>query len=106
MSRTWKVRFACIRAQLKCRLDRRIRERQTRRSMVVTKEIELVVNSSKLAICLEEHWIMRDSLVQQIGRLQHIPSLIRRVVPSENEILGATVEIESGQIGSWCVLNR
>src|SRR5215831_10917392 len=105
MSRACQVRFAGIRPQLKCRLDGRIRKRQTRRSMVVTEEIELVVNPGKLAIRLEKHCIMRDSLVQQIGRLQQIPSLIRGVVPGENQILGATVEIESDQIGRWCVLD-
>ena len=44
--------------------------------MVESKRVQEVVSVSELAICLKERWIMRDGLVQQLGRLQQIQGSI------------------------------
>ena len=61
----------------------------------------------KLAIRLEKRWIVRDSLVQQISRLQEITLvfLIRAEAPSQNEIFGAAVKLKSGEIEGWWSLD-
>ena len=48
---------------------------------------------------------MRDSLVQQIGCLRQIPSFISVVAPRQNEIFGATIKIERGDIGGGWALD-
>ena len=69
MSRTRKVCFACIGTEAKRRLDRRFRQRQTRRRTVETKVVKLIMNPRELAIRLEKRWVVRDGLIQQIGGL-------------------------------------
>ena len=48
---------------------------------------------------------MRNSLVQQIGRLQQIPFLSSAGIPGQNEIFGAAIKIEGCDIGGWWALN-
>ena len=61
----------------------------------------------KLAIRLEKRWVVRDSLVQQIGRLQEVTLvfLISAEAPSQNEIFGAAVKLKSGEIEGWWSLD-
>src|SRR5215469_7873432 len=63
----------------------------------------------ELAICLEERWITRYSLVQQIDRFQQIRLCItasgRGKAHSQKKIFGATIEIKGGEIHCWWPLN-
>ena len=71
--------------------------------MVHTKVVKLIMNPGELAIRLEKGWIMRDSLIQQIGGLEEIPSL-KGIMPGE-QIFGAAIKIEGGEIGCRWSLN-
>src|SRR6266516_6655898 len=78
--------------------------------MIVAKHrVKAVVRPSELAIRLEKRWVMRDSLVQQIDRLQQIR--FRATVTgtgkahSQKKIFGVAVEIERGEISRLCWLN-
>ena len=42
--------------------------------MVEAKEVKRVMSVGELAIRLEKRWVTRDSLVQQIGRLEQVCS--------------------------------
>src|SRR6266849_4912389 len=66
--------------------------------MVETKKVKRVMSVGELAICLEKRWIMRDSLVQQIDRLQKIGSRITAKDRCKKKIIGARVEIERADI--------
>ncbi len=48
--RAREVCFACIRAEAKCGLDGRFRQRQARRSMVVAKDVKEVMSPGQLAV--------------------------------------------------------
>ena len=69
--------------------------------------VKLIMNPRELAIRLEKRWIMRDSLVQQIGSLREVTLslLIRAEAPSQNEIFGAAVKLKSGEIEGWWALD-
>lgn len=73
--------------------------------MIEPREVKLIVSPGELAIRLKEGRVMRDSLVQQIGRLQQIPILGGAGAPSQNEILSAAIKIEGGNIGGWRAFN-
>src|SRR6266480_3157968 len=64
--------------------------------MVDAKEIKRVMSVGELAIRIKKRWITRDSLVQQIDRLEGIPFPDRRR-PQKN-IFGARVEIERADV--------
>src|SRR5712692_4376660 len=68
--------------------------------MVEGKEIKRIMSVSEFAICLEKRWIMRDSLVQQISRLQKIRQSTRDTAKNglQKKIVGASVEIERGDV--------
>lgn len=68
---------------------------------VRTEVVKLIMNPRELAVRLEKGWVMRDSLVQQIGRLREVPlvALSGAKAPGQNEISGAAIKIESGDIG-------
>src|SRR5207249_280429 len=64
--------------------------------MVGAKKIKRVMSVGELAIRIEKRWITRDSLVQQIDRLEGIRFPDRRR-PQKN-IFGARVEIERADV--------
>src|ERR1700746_498532 len=61
--------------------------------MVEAKEVERVMSVGELAIRPEKRWITRDSLVQQIGRLEQI-RFHGTAKAYQKKIFGARVEIE------------
>src|SRR6266550_7839360 len=64
--------------------------------MVVAKKIKRVMSEGELAIRIEKRWIARDSLVQQIHRLEAIrfpPEACR-----QKNIFGTRVEIERADV--------
>src|SRR5947207_629835 len=69
--------------------------------MVVTEEIKEVVSRGEQAIRFEKRWITRDSLVQEISRLQEI--CFR--TPARENIFGSSVEFESGDVICGSSLN-
>ena len=101
------MRFARIGPKAKRRLDGRLSQRQARRRVIPAIEVNVVVSPSQLAIRLEKSRVMRDSLVQQIGRLEQISLSLVRWSPQQypEEILGAVIKIESSEIGCWWALN-
>ena len=64
-----KVCFPGVWTNAKCLLNGCFCQGQPRRSMVVGKEVNLVMTQSERAIGLEKRWIARHSLVQQIDCL-------------------------------------
>ena len=72
ISGTCEVCFACIGPEAKGRFDGGSRQGQAGGSMVEAKGIKRVMRVSELTIRLEKRWVMRDSLIQQIGRLEEI----------------------------------
>src|SRR5882724_12656350 len=64
--------------------------------MVDAKEIKRVMSEGELAIRIKKRWITRDSLVQQIDRLEGI-RFPDRAFPQQN-IFGARVEIERADV--------
>src|SRR6266536_1544061 len=64
--------------------------------MVDAKKIKRVMSEGELAIGIEKGWITRDSLVQQIDRLEGIRFPDRR--RPQHNIFGARVEIERADI--------
>ena len=73
--------------------------------MVEPKEVKIVIDPGKLAVGLEKAWIMCNSLVQQIGRLEQISFLITAEIPGEHGILGAAIKIKRSEIGGWRSFN-
>ncbi len=64
------------------------------------------MNPGKLAIRLEKRWIMRDSLIQQIGGLAANAAFpLAARAPGQNKIFGAAIKIEGGEIGGWRALD-
>src|SRR6266567_1546841 len=64
--------------------------------MVEAVKIKRVMSVGELTICVEKRWITRDSLVQQIDRLEAIrfpPGAYR-----QKNIFGARVEIERADV--------
>src|SRR5207244_3842199 len=55
-----KVRFAGVGTQAECCLNRSVRQRQPRGSVIKTQEIELVVGVRELAVSKGKRWITRD----------------------------------------------
>src|SRR5439155_25639297 len=104
--RAREVCFACIRAEAKCRFDSRFRQRQARRSMVMAEDVEEVMSPGELTVPLEKRWVSRDSLVQQISRLQQLLLPTNATARRQKKIFGASVEIEAGEIGGWWSLDR
>src|SRR5262245_29735659 len=64
-----EVGFPSTRFETRCRLDRRFRLGEARRSMVEADEINAAMSHSEQAIGLEKRWIPHDSLIEQVGRL-------------------------------------
>src|SRR6266481_3565907 len=64
--------------------------------MVVAKKIKRVMSEGELAIGIEKRWITRNSLGQQIDRLEGI-RFPDRACPQQN-IFGARVEIERADV--------
>src|SRR5204863_577208 len=65
-----KVRFARVRTQTQCFLNRSFCQCQTRRSVIIAKEIELVVRKSQLAISKKKRRVARNRLIEEVDRLQ------------------------------------
>src|SRR5919198_5841684 len=65
--------------------------------MVVAKVVKAVMRLSQLAISFEKRRIMRDSLVQQIGRLKQF-GFPGTAETCQKKIFGARVEIESSDV--------
>ena len=94
ISRVGQVHFARTWVKAKRPLDGRFSQRRPCRSMVVAKEIKLIMGVSQLAIRLEKGGITCNGLVQQIDRLQQI--CFHTAAKAQREkILGAVVEVES-----------
>ena len=75
--------------------------------MIPTIEVNVVVGPGQLAIRLEKGRVMRDSLVQQIGRLEQIrfPGSGRAHNSIQKKIFGAVIKIKRSEIGCWWLLN-
>ena len=56
--RTGEVCFSCVGIETKCRVNRRLRQAQPGRRVVVPEEIELVVRRGELAVRLQKRRIM------------------------------------------------
>src|SRR4029077_1799775 len=97
--------FARIRTEAKRRLDGGFRQRQTRARMVVAEAVKDVMNPGQLAIRLEKRWVPRDTLVQQISRVPQILFPTIAIGRRQQKVFRAAVEIESGEIGGWWLLN-
>ena len=61
--------FTGVWTEASCRLQSCFGLRQVLGAMV-NNTVNVDLSESELAICLEEQWIARHSLLQQIGRLQ------------------------------------
>src|SRR5882724_246054 len=94
ISGTCEVCFTCIGPEAKRRFDGRSRQGQAVGSMVEAKGIKRVMRVSELTIRLEIRWVMCDSLVQQIGRLEEIRFRATAKACRQKKIFGARVEIE------------
>src|SRR4029079_5978874 len=105
MTGTSQVRFTCIRAQAERRFDSRLPQRQARRRTVDTTAVKLIVNPHELAIRLEKCWIVCNSLIQQVRRLDQVAFSFKSVTPGEYKTLRAAIKIECGEIGSWRTFN-
>src|SRR5205809_7856061 len=71
--------------------------------MVDATEVKPTMSVGKLAIRIEKRWITRDSLVQQIDRLEAIrfpPGAYR-----QKNIFGARVKVEGYEVGGWLALD-
>src|SRR6266571_3729656 len=69
--------------------------------MVVAKKIKRVMSEGELAIRIEKRWITRDSLVQQIDRLEGFPPGAYR----QKNSFGARVKVEGCEVGGWLALD-
>src|SRR5207248_8622118 len=99
------VRFARIGAQTKRRLDRGLCERQPRRSVIVSEEVEIVMRVGQQAISLKEGRITCDGLIEKVGRLEIERLNICVKAGGEKNIFDAIVEIECGHVGSLFLLD-
>src|SRR5438876_9426843 len=94
--RTCEVCFSGIRLQTKGSLESGLGQRKSRRGMINPKEIECIVGIGEQAVGLEEGWIARHRLIQQVNRLQQILSGAESC--RKSQCLGATIEIERCRI--------
>src|SRR5882724_7618668 len=101
------MHFAYIGTKAKGRLDGRLSQRQARRRAIPAIEVNVVVSPGQLAIRLEKGRIMRDSLVQQIGRLEQtrFPGSGGAHDGIQKKIFGAVIKIERTKIGRWWALD-
>src|SRR6266545_2371204 len=99
-----KMCFATIRTEAKRGLNGGFRQGQPRGSMVIASEVHRVMSVGELAIRIEKRWIARDSLIQQLDRLQEIGFCLTAKARFQNKIFRAAVEIEGGEIGSRSAL--
>ena len=66
--------------------------------MIEAIEVKAIMNIGQLAIRLEERRVSRDSLIQQVGRLSQVPSVIISKARRYKKIFRARVEIERRDI--------
>src|SRR6266581_6522301 len=71
--------------------------------MVEAVKIKRVMSVGELTIRIEKRWITRDSLVQQIDRLEGIRTHAR--AGRQKNIFGARIEIERADVARWRTLD-
>src|SRR6266545_1957158 len=84
--RACQMRFACIGAKAKSCLNSSLGECQAHRCTLKTEEVNVVVCKGELTIRLEKRRVSRQSLVQQLHRLQQISSPITDVALNCKEV--------------------
>src|SRR5262245_57456417 len=89
--------FAGVWTEASCRLQSCFGLCQVLRAMV-NNSVNVDLSERELAICLEERWIARHGLLQQIGCLQQIGSPISAGKRRQKKIFGVGVEIEGSDI--------
>src|SRR5258707_8716936 len=89
--------FPGVRTKASGRLQSCFGLRQVR-GVVVQNTVNVDLREGELAIYLEELWITRQSLLQQIGRLQQIGSPISTGKRCQKKIFRVRVEIKRGDI--------
>src|SRR4029450_7336680 len=106
MSCPGQVHFTCIGTEAKRRLDRCFSQRQARRRAIKAIEVKVVMSPGQLAIHLEKGWVMRNSLVKEIGSVQQI-FFVASVVTiacnnrGQKKIFGTAIEVERGEVNGW-----
>ena len=73
--------------------------------MIVAGEVNYIVSIGELAICIEVRRVFRDSLIQQVDCFEQSRLCIAKQA-SFQERFRAAVEIERGDIGRGCLLDR
>src|SRR5205809_2223103 len=79
---------------------------QTTRAVVVAEDVKQIMNSGELAISFEVGRVSRERLVQEIGGFEQLLFSTVAVGSGQENIPGASVEIERGEIGRRGTLNR
>src|SRR5436309_15067296 len=79
---------------------------QTTRAVVVAEDVKQIMNSGELAISFEVGRVSRERLVQEIGAFEQLLFSTVAVGSAQENIPGASVEIERGEIGRRGMLNR
>src|SRR5437667_8871458 len=98
--------LAGIGPKTKCCIDRSFCKGETTRTVVVTQNVQLVMNSGQLAVSFKIRWVQLQRLVQEIGCFEQLLFSTLAVSRAQKKVPGVSIEIESGDIGSWWPLNR
>src|SRR5262245_60934469 len=96
--------FAGVWTEASCRLQSCFGLCQVLRAMV-NNSVNVDLSESELAICMEERWIARHGLLQQIGCLKQIGSPISAGKRRQKKIFGVGVEIKGSDIRRWRLFN-
>ena len=101
-----EVRFACIWTEARSCLDSRLRQNKALGGMIVTTKVNAIMHLGELTIRLEKGWITRQSLIQQVSRLEQvISSYVISECRRQDKISSARIEIVGDQVLSWSLLH-
>ena len=74
--------------------------------MIVTTKVNAIMHLGELTIRLEKGWITRQSLIQQVSRLEQvISSYVISECRRQDKISSARIEIVGDQVLSWSLLH-
>src|SRR5258708_27812660 len=87
-------------------IDRSLCKGETTRTVVVTQNVELVMNSGQLAVNFKIRWVQLQRLVQEIGCFEELLFSTLAVSRAQKKVPGPRVEIEGRNVSRGHTLNR